>query len=241
MTRIYQQVPLQIQQSLALDEKASHHLAKVLRAQVGESLILFNGEGGEYSAKITQITKKAVTVLITAFTLREAESPIHIHLAQGIARGEKMDFIVQKAVELGASQIIPLTTERSTVRLNAEREEKRLSHWQAVVISACEQSGRNHLPEVTAPQSLNEWLPQVKADLCFVLSPHVNTKLPDHPLPQNASIVLLIGSEGGLSNEEVHLAMQQGFLPLNLGPRVLRTETATLAALTMIQFQYGDL
>lgn len=240
MTRIYQPILLEIQQKIRLDDKASHHLARVLRAKMGDHLVIFNGHGGEYAAVITHIDKKGVEVEVLSFTPREVESPIRIHLAQGIARGEKMDFIVQKAVELGVVNITPLVTERCNVRLDHDREEKRLQHWRAVAMSACEQSGRNRLPHVTPAISFKDWLPSVQADLCFVLTPHVENKLPENKLLKNATIQLLIGPEGGLSDQEVAMAIQYGFLPLNLGPRVLRTETATIAAITAIQVRYGD-
>lgn len=240
ISRIYQPIDLSVQSSVRLDDKASHHLARVLRASVGDQVVVFNGQGGEFSAVITHIDKKGVTVNVTDFNPREVESPINIHLAQGMARGEKMDFIVQKAVELGVAKITPLLTERCNVRLDHSREEKRLQHWQAVVTSACEQSGRNRLPEIEAPLSLKDWLSQVKADYCFVLSPHVKQKLPVETLPDNAVIVVLIGPEGGLSDQEVRMAVDYGFLPLNLGPRVLRTETAAIAAIAALQLQYGD-
>lgn len=239
--RIYQATPLAVNTSIQLSEKASHHVGRVLRAKPGDQLTLFNGQGGEYAAVIKRITKKEVEVDIIAFMAREVESPIDIHLAQGIARGEKMDFIVQKAVELGVKKIIPLITERCNVRLDNEREEKRLQHWQSVAISACEQSGRNYLPEVTAPISFNDWLPHVNADCCFVLSPHETNTLTHTKMPVHTSIVLLIGPEGGLSDAEVNAAKQRHFLPLNLGPRVMRTETAPIAAIAILQYQYGDL
>jgi 16S rRNA (uracil1498-N3)-methyltransferase len=240
-TRIYQAVALSKQAIIRLDEKASHHLARVLRASVGDQVVLFNGQGGEYLATITHIDKKGVDVQINEFVAKETKSPINICLAQGIARGEKMDFIVQKAVELGVTSIVPLVTERCNVRLTGEREEKRLQHWQSIVVSACEQSGRNDVPEVSAPTPVAEWMQTVKADVCFVLSPHVAEKLPVQALPGNASVVLMIGPEGGLSEREVELAIKHGFLPLNLGPRVLRTETATVAAMAVLQCCYGDL
>ena len=239
ITRIYQPINLTVQTTIGLDEKASHHVARVLRARVGDTLTLFNGQGGEYIAVIKQIDKRQVTVEITEFSDRDVESPLNLYLAQGIARGEKMDFIMQKAVELGVKKIFPLITERCNVRLDNEREEKRLQHWQAIAISACEQSGRNIIPEVMAPQTFMSWLPQVKAEQRFVLSPHRQEKLPAR-LSTLTSVVLLIGPEGGLSDNEVATAMQHQFLPLNLGPRVLRTETAPIAALSVLQFYCGD-
>lgn len=240
LTRAYHPGPLSLHLKCRLDEKAAHHVARVLRGRVGDYLTLFNGEGGEYNAVITHIDKKGVEVEIQSFTPRDVESPIDIYLAQGIARGEKMDFIVQKAVELGVKKIIPLITERCNVRLANEREEKRLLHWQSVATSACEQSGRNSVPDIVAPLSFAEWLPKASADRKFVLSPHVQEKLNASPLPAGSSVILLIGPEGGLSDQEVNAAIAHQFLPLNLGPRVLRTETATLAAITTLQYQYGD-
>jgi 16S rRNA (uracil1498-N3)-methyltransferase len=263
MPRIYQAIPLNVSATIRLDEKASHHLARVLRAKVGEELVLFNGQGGEYSAVIAHIDKKGVDVKLNEFVSREAESPLQIELAQGLARGEKMDFIVQKAVELGVAKILPVMTERCNVRLDVQREEKRLQHWQAVVVSACEQCGRNRLPQLEATVSLPEWLPKVEADYKFVLSPHLQNEIVNvqtkaaalqelqnqapkrqnqaPSLPANTRIVLLIGPEGGLSDQEVAAALAQGFLPLNLGPRILRTETASIAAIAALQARYGDL
>lgn len=240
MSRLYQAQTLTPHTTIRLDDKAGHHLARVLRAKTGEKLVLFNGQGGEYEAVISHIDKKGVDVTVGQFIDREVEPPIRIHLAQALARGEKMDFIVQKAVELGVHKIIPLMTERCNVKLEGEREEKRVQHWQSVVISACEQSGRNRIPEVETPLSLKAWLPIVKADRAFVLSPHVNTPLNDQPLPPHANLVLLVGPEGGLSDQEVTQAIQAGFQPLSLGPRVLRTETAGLASLAVLQARYGD-
>jgi 16S rRNA (uracil1498-N3)-methyltransferase len=237
-SRIYQAAPLAIGM-LKLDEKASHHLARVLRASVGDEITVFNGEGGEYHAVIRAINKKNVEVELLSFTDRDAESPAAIYLAQGIARGEKMDFVIQKAVELGVTKIFPVITERCNVRLDQEREQKRMQHWQAVVISACEQSGRNRLPEVHAPLALNEWLSQITADKKFVLSPHVTEKLDKQQ--RHASVAVLIGPEGGLSSTEMSAAAQHGFEGLSLGPRVLRTETAALTALAVLQFAFGDM
>lgn len=235
MTRIYQQTDLQPSSTMTLDPQASHHLARVLRAKVGDAITLFNGQGGEYPATITEITKKAVTVRVGEHHPRDVESPIDLYLAQGMTRGEKMDFIVQKAVELGVKKIVPLITERVNVQLKGEREAKRLQHWQSVIVSACEQSGRNRIPEIVAPQQLSIFLSQKQADHAFVLSPHVAGSLAEVTVLPGQSVVLLIGAEGGLSDEEVAAAIQQGYRPLNLGPRVLRTETATIAALAILQ------
>lgn len=241
ISRIYQPVALANSMTLQLDEKASHHLARVLRAKENETIILFNGDGYEYEAKITQIHKKFVEVSIFSAIEKNTESPIELCLAQGIARGEKMDFIVQKAVELGVKKIVPLVTERCNVRLDQEREEKRRLHWQAVIISACEQSGRTVLPQLLPPQTLADWLASEKVDYGLVLSPHHKGELAEIAFSPRAKIALLIGPEGGLSEQEVQVAINKGFLPLNLGPRILRTETATIAALAILQANYGDI
>lgn len=238
--RIYQPSSV-LADSLLLDTRASHYLINVLRAKPGDLLTIFNGDGGEYTAVITAFTKKTVSVKVLSFLAREAESELNITLAQGIARGEKMDFIIQKAVELGVKKIIPLQTERCNLRLEPLREEKRLQHWRSIVMSACEQSGRNHLPDISAMMTLTNWLPTIKADQCFVLTPHLAQKLPMQNIAKDAAIILLIGPEGGLTDAEIALARQANFLPLNLGPRILRTETATIAAISIMQYRYGDM
>lgn len=241
ISRIFQAVPLAVNQSITLTEAASHHLARVLRAKVKDEMTLFNGEGGEYQAIITEINKKNIQVDIKKFIAREAESTLNLCLAQSISRGEKMDYTIQKAVELGVKKIIPLFTERCSVILDKERQEKRLQHWRSIVISACEQSGRNFIPEVLPPHPFSTWLPTVQSAWRFVLSPHVTGPLSRYTVPADAEVILLIGPEGGLSDSEVKMAEQHHFHPLNLGPRVLRTETAAVAALTALQCSFGDM
>ena len=240
-TRIYQAIQLTPNTLIQLDEQASHHLARVLRSEPGEDVIIFNGQGGEYSGKIAEIAKKHVMVNLQEYRDREVESTLDIWLAQGISRGEKMDYTIQKAIELGVNKIMPLFTERCNVKLNNERSEKRLSHWQSIVISACEQSGRNRIPEVMMPQTLKNGLMNLKADFCFVLSPYAKHKLKSQTIPRGSRVILLMGPEGGLSDQEIDHAANQGFLPLNLGPRILRTETAAVAAITALQCSYGDM
>lgn len=241
ISRIFQPGALISGSVVDLEAQASHHLARVLRAKVGDSLTIFNGEGGEYEASIIAIDKKKVSVLIASYQPRETESQLTLYLAQGISRGEKMDYTIQKAVELGVKKIIPLMTERCSVKLDEERRQKRLQHWQSIVVSACEQSGRNRVPEILSPQSLNQWLQTVEADYYFVLAPLGTQKLNEISLQKDARVVLLIGPEGGLSDQEMTQVSQKGFQPLNLGPRVLRTETAAVAALTALQCYFGDM
>lgn len=241
ITRIFQLTSLNIGQQITLDDNASHHVARVLRATINQPLVVFNGLGGEYHAIISAITKKSVIVEIQSFDPREAESPLDLWLAQGISRGDKMDYTIQKAVELGVKKIIPLFTERSTVKLDEERQQKKREHWQSIAISACEQSGRNRIPTITPATTLIKAMPELSTHTCFALSPHAEKKLCDHPIPPGQPIVLLIGPEGGLSDNEMALVTREGFLPLHLGPRILRTETAGLAAITALQCLFGDL
>lgn len=238
--RIYQNTLLSVGANLQLDEQASHHLGRVLRAKVGDEVLLFNGKGGEYNSVITEITKKGVAVHIESFSPIERESTIQLFLAQGISRSEKMDFVIQKAVELGVNKITPLITARCNVRLSAERLEKRWQHWRGIIQHACEQSGRNTLPVLEQPLELVKWLPQVDADLRFVLDPYSPQKLPTKDKTIK-TIQLLLGPEGGLDANEVHSANQYAFKNLQLGTRILRTETATVAAMTALQYHYGDL
>lgn len=239
MIRVYQDQELIIGNKISLNEKASHHLAHVLRISNGENIIVFNGKGGEYQASVTSINKRGIEIEIKYFIERDCESPLHLILGQGISRGDKMDFVIQKAVELGVNKIFPLVTERCNVRLNADQVEKKLNHWCSVAQSACEQSGRNILPEIMTPMNLAEWLHSTNADLSFVLSPYADASL-DKEQNNVSSIQVLIGPEGGLSEQEIKLAELNKFKPLSLGPRILRTETATLAALSVLQREFGD-
>lgn len=241
ITRIFQPVSLQTNTTITLESDAAHHVARVLRATIGDAIVVFNGEGGEFKGAITEINKKNVIVTLTHFEDKHTESPLELYLAQGISRGEKMDYTIQKAVELGVKKIYPLLTERCNVKLDDERREKRLQHWSSIIVSACEQSGRNQLPEIFMPQTLEKFLGQTDAEFKFVLAPQAEKKLSQYQLPPHSRVVLLIGPEGGLSATEIELAERKGFLPLNLGPRILRTETAAVAALTALQFHAGDL
>ncbi|MCF6210403.1 MAG: 16S rRNA (uracil(1498)-N(3))-methyltransferase [Gammaproteobacteria bacterium] len=238
--RIYQPVSLSRGQLIELDGQAAVHLTRVLRLRVGDALCLFNGEGGEFAARLVAVGRRTVSIEVGEFSSREVESGLQLLLAQGVSRGERMDYTVQKAVELGVSCIVPLETARTTVNLEGERRTKRLTHWQGVVNAACEQSGRNRVPRVEAVQGLDEWLATVgPSGLKLVLHHRADKSLAGLPSPEG-TVSLLIGPEGGLSEAEIDTAIDHGFQPLRLGPRVLRTETAALSALSVLQWLWGD-
>jgi 16S rRNA (uracil1498-N3)-methyltransferase len=203
----------------------------------GDAVQLFDGSGIEYLGSIIEVGKKQVRVELTAQMAGLTESPLHIHLGQGLSRGERMDWAIQKATELGVAEITPIVSERCEVRLKDERAEKRLTHWRQVAISACEQCGRSRLPIIHAPTTLEAWSSELEADLKLVLHP-VATPLTEHSPPSRLGF--LIGPEGGLSDAEVSHAQSAGFLPARLGPRVLRTETAPVVALSVAQQLWGD-
>lgn len=220
-----------------LPEAQAHYLSRVLRLTVGAPVQLFDGSGQEYIGELTQVGKKSVQVDLQQSVAGLAESALRIHLGQGLSRGERMDWAIQKATELGVAEITPLFTERCEVRLNQERIQKRLEHWQQVAISACEQCGRSKVPVIHPPQQLKDWQISIVADLKLVLHP-VAQPLTAHAAP--SSLAFLIGPEGGLSETEVAQAAQHGFQPARLGPRVLRTETAPIVALSVAQQLWGD-
>lgn len=237
--RIYQPISLSSAQLVELDAQANVHLTKVLRLREGDALRVFNGEGGEFEAVVESVGRRAASIRLGEFVNDGVESPLSVVLLQGVSRGERMDYTVQKAVELGVSRIVPVLTERTTVNLKGERQEKRRAHWQGIVNSACEQSGRNRVPEVAAVMPFAEAVSQAGEGLKLVLHHRAQTSLDALPAPSGL-VSLLIGPEGGLSVAEIAVAEAAGFLPLRLGPRVLRTETAALAALAVFQWQWGD-
>ncbi len=238
VTRLYHAGPITCPQVLALNADTSHHLATVLRANVGDAVVIFNGDGAEYSGTIEQTHKKQVMVAITHQVLVQRESSIQIHLGQGLCRGEKMDWVIQKSVELGVTEITPLITDHSNVKLDAERSDKKHQHWQQVMISACEQSGRTVVPKLHPVKPLAQWILETNAELKWLLNPNDNQSLKNQTKPN--SIALLIGPEGGLSNVEIAAAQNAGFNSIQLGPRVLRTETAPIVALSVVQTLWGD-
>ena len=237
---------------VTLPENAAIHACRALRLQVGDAATLFNGDGYDYGCEVLFIKKNTVTAKVKTLNRVDNESPLKVTLAQAISSGDRMDFTIQKAVEMGVTAIQPIASQRSVVKLTRERADKRREHWQNVVISACEQSGRAIIPEVFPPLSLANWLgtltpsPQRgegsgegKAPLKLSLSPTATQTLHDLSKP-TGEVCLLIGAEGGLTPEEVDLAASQNFIAVRLGKRILRTETAALAALATMQTLWGD-
>lgn len=245
LTRVFVDAALGTDALLPLPDGPAQHLARVLRLAAGDPVILFNGRGGEYSATIETVKRDAVAVRIGAHQPIERESPLATTLLQGIARGEKMDQILQKATELGVTRVVPVTTARSTVRLNAETAPRKREHWQGVVVGACEQSGRNRVPALDEPATLAAAVAAADAQLKLVLAPEEGAESLQSLLAAGtsppASICLLVGPEGGLDPEEIQVARRAGFRTCRVGPRVLRTETAALAVLSALQFALGDL
>lgn len=238
--RIFTNSPLAVGSQCQLDDNAANHVGRVLRMQAGQALLLFNGDGHDYHATITEAGKKHVLVAVTEAAENETESPLRVVLAQTLSKGDRMDYAVQKAVEMGVSEIVPLTTERCDVKLKGDREDKRLRHWQQVAISAAEQCGRARVPDIQPVMTVQQWLEHARAcDLRLVL--HHRTEQSLNTLEKPSSIALMIGPEGGLTAEEIALAESRGFLPVALGPRVLRTETAPVAAIALCQWLWGDI
>jgi len=234
----------------------AHYMTQVLRLTTGSSTILFNGQGGEYNAIITCVSKKEIVVNITEYSDSNVESRLKINLVQAVSRGERMDYTLQKATELGVTEITPVITSRTVVNLKGDRADKRVSHWQKVVNGACEQSGRNSVPQVQPIKKFNDWLSENTGIANNVANSITNTavKLLLHPdaeqsfrsfvtkLPVDClTVTLLIGPEGGISQQEHEMAMLAGFKMLHLGPRVLRTETAAVVAISILQSNLGDL
>ena len=237
--RFYESAELTVGDNVSLSESVTQHISRVLRMRCDAQIILFNGDGHEYLCTLTQVEKRHVSALINEVRTPARQSNLKVHIGQAVSRGERMDYAIQKATELGMACMTPLFTERCEVRLNNDRQEKRISHWQQVAISACEQSLRNDLPEINAITPLQEWLGSVDADLKLVLHHHTEQPLGDYARP--TSVALLIGPEGGLTEEEVALALEHGFKPVAFGPRVMRTETAPVAAQAILHYLWGDL
>lgn len=241
MPRFFCPLPLAIGAEIALPDAVAHHV-QVLRLGRDAQIVLFNGDGGEYVASLTSIEKKRVLAEVKTFSPREAELPYSLTLAQALPEGAKMDWIIEKAVELGVSSVVPIAAQRSVVRLSSERAAKKIEHWQGVIAASAEQCGRNRLAHLSEPMQLNDWLGQQDMHCRILFSPRAEQPLSDwarHQPPQALS--LLVGPEGGFSEQEEDAALARGAIALSLGPRVLRTETAGLIAVAALNALWGEL
>ena len=241
MPRFHIPQPLAVGQLVTLPDTVAHHI-QVLRLAQGELITLFNGEGGEYSATLVQIERRSATVEIKAHHARDVELPFAVTLAQALPEGTKMDWIIEKAIELGVSGFQPLAAQRCVVRLSAERAEKKMGHWRGIIESASEQSGRNRLARLAPLQDYKQWITQQDMHRRIILTPRAQQSLPDWARHHGAqAVTLVIGPEGGLSEQEEELALRHGALPLAMGPRILRTETAALAAVGALSAIWGGM
>ena len=241
LTRVFVEAPVTAGKRVVVEGSAVNHITRVLRLRSGDALTVFDGNGGEFGARIEEFRKDAVVVAVEEHRPLDRESPLTLTLAQGISRGERMDWIIQKATELGTSKIVPLFTKRSMVRLDERQAERKIQHWRAIAVAACEQCGRNKVPELVTPIDFFDVLPADSSGATrLLLSPTGDLRIED--LQDTAkAITVLIGPEGGLEDVEQEAALAAGFKAVRLGPRVLRTETAAIAALTIIQHHFGDL
>jgi len=238
--RIYHPSTLKNEQTISLTDDVANHVGRVLRMSIGDKLELFDGSNTIFDAEIIAVSKKSVNVKINQSQFSDKESPLHLHLGQVISRGEKMEFTIQKSVELGVNVITPLLSERCGVKLDAERMNKKRQQWQKIAIAACEQCGRNQIPVINEVQSLEFWCMETDNGLKLNLHPRATHSI--NTLPDDIKqIRLLIGPEGGLSAQEIEMTAHYGFTDILLGPRVLRTETAALTAITALQTRFGDL
>jgi len=241
VARVHVPPPLVQGSKVTLPDSVAYHLTKVLRMRAGALVIVFDGIGNEHYAEILALDSKQVTIRIEEAIRGDTESPLQITLVQGVSRAERMDWTLQKATELGVHAIAPVITSRSVVRLDDRQANKKLEHWQAIVVSACEQSGRRVIPTVHTPVRLHDYFAKSNADnLRLVLDPNATITLTNQPRPLK-DVELLIGPEGGLDDDELQRAVATGFTPVRLGPRILRTETASVVALSVMQALWGDL
>lgn len=238
--RIYHPEHITAGHEIALSEDAANHVGRVLRMGPGQAIQLFDGSNQIFDAEITHADKKSVRVNIVSGEIDNRESPIHIHLGQVMSRGDKMEFTIQKSIELGVSLITPLFSERCGVKLDAERLNKKIQQWQKIAIAACEQCGRNTIPEIRPAMNLEQWCAEEDSGLKLNLHPRASASINTLPLPVER-VRLLIGPEGGLSADEIAMTARYKFTDILLGPRVLRTETTALTAITALQVRFGDL
>ncbi|GGD35465.1 16S rRNA (uracil(1498)-N(3))-methyltransferase [Pseudoxanthomonas indica] len=241
LTRCFVDTALTVGRSLALPEAAANHL-RVMRTREGEDCVLFNGDGRDYAARLSLVSKREVTAELLSSRVVDNESPLHITLLQGIARGEKMDLILQKATELGVAAVVPVDAERTEVKLDGDRLAKRMTHWRSVIIAGCEQSGRAIVPALAQAGPLLAAAQATDSEaLRVILDPQGELSLATMPAPAASKVVIAIGPEGGWSPRDREALRASGFVGLQLGPRILRTETAGLAAIAALQARFGDL
>ena len=238
VSRLYVDSPLNVGGRIELDDDAAHYVRSVLRLKQDQAIVVFNGRGGEYHARFSDVSRKAVRVEIESYVARDVESPLAIHLGLGISRGDRMDWAVQKAVELGVTQLTPLITERCVIKFNDDKKQQRFDHWHGIIRHAAEQSGRTYLPTLHPVSSFAEWA-DMQTGLRVFLDPYASHSLHDVK-PENQRLTLLSGPEGGFSDQEREFARQSGFTAVRMGARILRTETAVLSALTAAQTLWGD-
>lgn len=238
VTRTYVDMPLMVGAEVTLPEDVVAHLGRVLRLSAGDACVLFNGDGHDYQAEVVAMEKRSGSARVVSMSAAERESPLQVTLVQSIARGEKMDWILQKATELGVTSFVPVYSQRGEVKLDGARAAKRVEHWREVIISACEQSGRAAVPSVTAPVDLK--LMQLKTDERIYLEPLALKSLRDLPLASSPSVTIAIGPEGGWSEQDLLTLDGLGFYGVRIGPRILRTETAGIATVAALQCLFGD-
>jgi 16S rRNA (uracil1498-N3)-methyltransferase len=238
--RIYVNESLSIGSEFVLPKDATRHLISVLRVKVGQSVTIFNGEGGEYTGSLINANKNNSTISINQFLAVERESKLKTHLAIGVSRGDRMDWIIQKTTELGVTEITPIFTERTEVKLSGSRLEKKLSHWQQIAISSCEQNQRNFIPSINKTLSFSNWIESNPNGLKLLMHHQSNSGLSELS-PKEDKMVLMVGPEGGLSDAEISTAKAAGYYSISMGPRILRTETAPIAALSILQSLWGDM
>ncbi len=239
VSRLYVAQPLTPDQSVELDEEGAHYVRTVLRLKPDDALTLFNGNGCEYASVVDEVSRKRVRITIKSRSERTVESPLQIILGLGISRGDRMDLTVQKAVELGVNTITPLLAERCVVQFTAEKKQQRFQHWQKIIHHAVEQSGRTVMPELTEVDNLFNWLNRPTTGLKVFLDPYADNHLTELQ-PVDSTVILLTGPEGGFTEQERKIAKSSGFTPVRLGNRILRTETASIAALAAVQMLWGD-
>ncbi len=241
LTRLFLPFPLAGQDEVELDDRSRQHAVQVLRLRAGDPLVLFDGRGGEYRAQLVAAGRNSARARLLEFVDRDPESPLAITLCQGVARGERMDWVLQKATELGVRRLVPVICERTQVRLDRERRERRMRHWQGILTHAAEQSGRTRIPELCPPVLLPALIAEPFDGLSLILDPRARHRLAQLASAEPTRVRVLIGPEGGLGEGEREAALAAGFRGMVLGPRVLRTETAAVAALTALQMTWGDL